>query len=227
MGRTRTDRRRSRVRTIGAGLASLALTASIAACGSESSSDANEAAGKYRVKVTNAAFPTEQRLGQTSLMRIGVRNTGEKTVPAVAVTISIAGREGQTSSLPFGIHDPQPELAQADRPVWVVAEGYPHLDGSSKKGGAETSSRKTFDFGSLKPGETVEGVWKLSAVKPGRFTVLYGVDAGLSASARAVTSAGVRPGGSFVVQVTKKTPNTVVTDSGQVVEIGKAKGTGK
>jgi hypothetical protein len=179
------------------------------------------------MKVTNAAFPTEQRLGQTSLLRIGVQNTGDKTVPAVAVSISIAGKEGQTSALPFGIHDPQPELAQADRPVWVLAEGYPQLANTGKKAGAETSGRKTFDFGTLKPGRTVEGVWKLSAVKPGSFTILYGVEAGLSGSARAETSAGVKPGGSFVVQVTKRNPNTVVTDSGEVVEIGKSNGSGK
>jgi hypothetical protein len=159
-------------------------------------------------------------------MRIGVRNTGKKTVPALIVTISIAGKEGQTSSLPFGIHDPQPELAQADRPVWVLAEGYPQLAGTGKKAGAETSGKKTFDFGSLKPGSSVEGVWKLSAVKPGKFTVLYGVEAGLSGSAKAET-AGVKPGGSFVVQVTNQTPNTIVTDSGQVVEIGKGQGSGQ
>ena len=43
-----------------------------------SSSDANEPAGTYRVKVTDGEFPTEQRLGQTSLMQLGVRNTGEQ-----------------------------------------------------------------------------------------------------------------------------------------------------
>jgi hypothetical protein len=156
-------------------------------------------------------------------MRIGLRNPGKKTIPAVTVTISIAGKEGQTSSLPFGIHDPQPELAQADRPVWVLAEGYPHLASTQKKAGAETSGKKTFDFGSLKPGRSVEGIWKLSAVRPGKFTVLYGVEAGLSGSAKAESS-GVKPGGSFVVEVTKKRPNTIVTDSGEVVEIGRSKG---
>jgi hypothetical protein len=204
-----------------------ALAASALACGSGSSSDSNEPAGKYRVEVTRAVFPTKQDVGQTSLMNIAVRNTGKKTVPAVTVTVSIAGRKGRTSSLPFAIHDPQPELAQADRPVWVLAEGYPRIDGSAKSGGAETASKKTFDFGPLSPGFTVEGVWKLSAVRPGHFTVLYVVGAGLTSSAKAETSSGVRPGGSFAVYITKETPNTVVTDSGQVVEIGKAKGSAK
>jgi hypothetical protein len=226
LGGTRTNRRRnSRIRAIGAGLASLALAASLAACGSETSSDANEAEGSYEMKVVKATFPTDQHLGQTSLMKVAVRNTGDKAVPAVAITVSVAGKEGQTSALPFGIRDPQPDLAQPDRPVWVLAEGYPKTASTTtKRGGATSSSRKTFDFGSLKPGATVEGIWKLSAVKPGRFTVLYGVDAGLSGAAKAKTAAGVAPGGSFKVDVSKAPVNTEVTDSGEVVEIGSNQG---
>jgi hypothetical protein len=199
------------------------LATTVAACGGGSSSDANEHAGDYQVKVVNAQFPTKQHLGQTSLLQIGVRNTGNKTVPAVAVTISIGGKEGQTSSLPFGIHDPQPELAQPDRPVWVLSEGFPKLVGSEEPGGATTSGHKTFDFGALKPGKTVEAVWKLSAVKGGRYTLLYGVEAGLSGETKAKTASGVSPGGSFVVQIEQRPAATEVTDSGQIVEIGKPK----
>ena len=54
--------------------------------------------------------------------------------------------------------------------------------------------------------------------------MLYGVDAGLGGEAKAETDTGVQPGGSFKVQVTKATPNTEVTDSGEVVEIGKGQG---
>src|SRR5262245_27769927 len=216
-------RRHSRVRTIGAGLAALVLAASLAACGGSSSSE-EEPSGKYQVEVTGAKFPTEQRLGQTSLMRIGVRNSGEKTIPALGVTITIAGQEGETSSLPFGIRDPQPGIAQPDRPVWVLAAGYPHRGNSSKPGGTQSLSRKTFDFGPLKPGATIEGVWKLSAVKPGGYRVLYGVNAGIGGKAKAETSSGVSPGGSFVVKITRANPEVEVTDSGEVVEIGSQKG---
>jgi hypothetical protein len=209
------------------GSATLALVLSLAACGS-SSSGSDEPEGKYQMKVVKATFPTEQDLGQTSLMRIAVRNTGDRTVPAAGITVSIAGEEGQTSSLPFGIHDPQPDLAQPDRPVWVVAEGYPMASGATtKRGGATTSSRNTFDFGALKPGKTIEGIWKLSAVRAGQFTVLYGVDAGLGGKAKAETDTGVPPGGTFKVKITPVTPNVEVTDSGEVVEIGKEQGKGK
>lgn len=201
------------------GFVAVAVAVMLAACGGESSSDANEAAGTYRVRVTSASFPAEQRLGQTSLLRLDIRNSGQKTVPALAVTISVAGEEGKNSSLPFGIRDPQSGLAQPDRPVWVLAETYPRLVGSSEPGGASTSNRKTFDFGPLKPGDTTEAIWKLSAVKAGDFTLLYRIDAGLSSSVKAETDGGVAPGGSFVTEITAALPETEVTDSGEVVEI--------
>ena len=176
-GARNTWRRYSRIRVLAGLLSTLALALSLAACG-ESSSGSNEPEGSFRMRVAKAAFPTEQALGQTSQMRIAVANTGKKTVPAATVTISIAGKEGEGSTLPFRIRDPQPDLAQPDRPVWVLSEGYPKPAGAkTKRGGVTTAERKTFDFGALKPGRSVEGIWKLSAVKAGHYTVLYSVDA--------------------------------------------------
>lgn len=196
----------------------MAVAVLLAACGGESSSDSDEAAGTYDLRVTQASFPTEQRLGQTSLLQLGVRNTGEKTVPTLTVTISVAGKEGQASGLPFGISDPQPGLAQPDRPVWVLAQTYPRLAGSADPGGTSTSNSKTFAFGPLKPGETTKAVWKLSAVKAGKFTLIYDVGAGLSSEVEAQTRGGVAPGGSFVTEISAALPDTEVTDSGEVVE---------
>lgn len=196
----------------------MALTLTIAACGGESSSNADEAAGKYRVKVTESEFATSQQLGQTYLLKLGVRNMSDKTIPALTVNVSIKGKEGQGSTLPFAIHDPQPGLAQPDRPVWVLAEHYPKFAGSSAPGGAETSNQKTFDFGPLKRDASANVVWKLSAVRTGKYTLLYAIDAGLSGSAKAETGGGVAPGGSFVVEISSAERNTEVTDSGEVVE---------
>ncbi|HEY5708803.1 MAG TPA: hypothetical protein VIS51_05370 [Solirubrobacterales bacterium] len=195
-----------------------ALAISAGACGDDSSSDANEPAGKYTVEVVSAEFPARQVLGQTSLLRLGIRNTGRKTVPALAVSISIAGREGQASTLPFGIRDPQPELAQPDRPVWVLALRYPKFAGSSEPGGAGTSNPKTFAFGELKPGATANVVWKLSAVRTGRYVLRFVVDAGFGGQAKAVTAGGSEPGGSIGARIVSATPDKVVTDSGEVVE---------
>jgi hypothetical protein len=197
-------------------LAALAISAS--ACGDEPSSDANEPAGKYTVEVVSAEFPAHQVLGQTSLLRLGIRNTGRKAVPALAVSISIAGREGQASTLPFAIRDPQPELAQPDRPVWVLALRYPRFAGSSEPAGAGTSDPKTFVFGKLKPGATANAVWKLSAVRTGRYVLRFVVDAGVGGQAKAVTAGGSEPNGSIGARIVSATPDKVVTDSGEVVE---------
>jgi hypothetical protein len=215
----RRDRSRSRAGAAAAVLAAAATTLSLAACGGESSADSNEPAGAYPVKVVGAELPARQRLGQTSLMKVGVRNTGDRTLPTLTITVSIAGREGQASSLPFGYRDPEPGLAQPDRPVWVLASGYPRVAGSPARGPIEPALRKTFAFGPLKPGRTTEAIWKLSAVRAGRYSVLYDVGAGFNPEAKARTAAGTEPGGSFTARIVTPPPNVEVKDNGAVVEI--------
>ena len=217
VGGLRIHASRSRLRAATALALAALLALGATACGGESS-DANEAAGKFPVKVTKVEFPARQFLGQTSLLRMGFRNTGRKTIPALAVTISVAGRDGQASSLPFGIRDPQPGLAQPDRPVWVLALRYPKFAGSSEPGGAETSNPKTYDFGALKPGATANLVWKLSAVKTGAWALRFVVDAGLGGQAQAVTAGGERPGGSIAARIVSRTPDKEVNGAGEVVE---------
>ncbi len=199
----------------------MAVAVLLAACGGGSSSDANEHAGTYSLHVTDASFPSEQQLGETSLLRLGVRNTGKKTVPALTVSISIAGKEGADSNIAFAVREPQPGLAQPDRPAWVLAAGYPKLDGSNEPGGATTANPKTFTLGPLKPGETTTAIWKLTAVRVGHYTVTYEVGAGLSPEVKAKTSNGVAPGGSFLADISSKLPETEVTPNGEVVEIDK------
>lgn len=195
------------------------MAALLVACGGESSSDSNERAGTYKLEVVDASFPNEQFLGQTTLMKLGVRNAGDKQVPNVVVTVSVGGKAGQESSLPFGVRDPQAELAQSDRPVWVLSEHYPRFAGSTEPGGASTSNRKTFALGPLEPGATTTAVWKLSAVKAGDWQVLYRVGAGLGTQVKAETPGGGPPGGSFAATITSEPPETEVTDNGEVVQI--------
>jgi hypothetical protein len=103
----------------------------------------------------------------------------------------------------------------------VLEETYPRLHGSVDPGGASTANRKTFGFGELDPGETVRAVWKLSAVRPGKFTLLYKINAGPDGAAKATTSGGVIPGGSFTAEISERLPETEVTDNGEIVEIKK------
>lgn len=213
---------RNRSRSV-LGVVAIPLLIAVAGCGGGTSSDANQEAGKFPVEVTGAKFPTRQQLGQTSLMRIGIHNAGRKALPALAVNVTIASKEGRTSTLPFTIHDPEPGLAQPDRPVWVLAARYPRFAGSNETAGAETSNQKTFDFGPLKAGATANLVWKLSAVKTGHYVLAYSVDAGLGGQSKAETAGGATPGGSFSVQISAKPYGTEVTDNGEVVRAKKGK----
>jgi hypothetical protein len=200
------------------GSAVLALAALLSACGG-SSSDSNQGSGTYQVKVTKATFPPKQFVGQTSVMRIDVTNTGEKTVPALAITVNIEGKEGEGAQVPFAVHDPQVGLANSDRPVWVLAATYPRLLGSNDPGGATTSSPSTYSFGPVKKGQSVEAIWKLSAVRAGKYAIGYEVGAGLSGETKAETANNVSPGGTFSTEITTALPETEVNAAGKIVEI--------
>lgn len=219
LGGHRPQARRRRPRAVVAGLAAGALALGLAACGGDSSdSGPTEASASYPVRVVEAQFPKRQRLGETTLLRLGVRNEGGDAIPSLTVTFTLGGEQGEDSKLPFGFRDPQPDLAQPDRPVWVLSEGYPRPAGSPDPAGAETANRKTFDFGRVDPEETVAAVWQLSAVKAGRFELLYELGAGFGGSSTAETPSGGDAGGSFAVRISTVPPNSVVTDSGRVVE---------
>ena len=203
------------------------LAVALAACGSSGGrQDASEPSGKFPVSIVRSAFPPRQQLAQTSDLTLGVKNTGKRTVPALAVTISIAGKQGQDSMRPFSIRDPQPGLAVPDRPVWILEQDFPKLVGSSSAGGAETANLKTFDFGALKPGQTTAAIWRVTPVKPGTYTVLYRIDAGLTGKAKAITANGSPPVGSFHVKITSRPPLTRVNGNGQVVVIGSGSASG-
>jgi hypothetical protein len=143
-------------------------------------------------------------------------------VPALAITISL----DKNAVRPFSIYDKQPGLADPERPVWVLENNYPKLAGQKVSAGAETANDKTFDFGSLKPGKTVQAVWKVTPVRPGLYTIDYQVDAGLTGKAKAVTANGSPPTGSFVVKISAAPPSTGVNDQGQVVQIPTPPGVG-
>jgi len=203
------------------------LALALTACGSSGGrQDSSEPSGKFPVSIVKSAFPPRQQLAQTSDLTLGVKNTGKRTVPELAVTISIAGKQGQDSMQPFSVRDPQPGLAVPDRPVWILEQDFPKLVGSSAPGGAETANFKTFDFGPLKPGDTTAAIWRVSAVKPGTYTVLYRIDAGLTGKAKAITADGSPPVGSFHVKITSQPPLTGVNGKGQVVIIGSGGGGG-
>ena len=58
----------------------------------------------------------------------------------------------------------------------------------------EPRTRRPLTSAPLKKGATANVVWKLSAVKAGNYTLLYGIEAGLSGKTKAETGGGVSPG---------------------------------
>src|SRR5688572_27343748 len=67
-------------------LAGLAL----AGCGSERQ-DADEPEGEFTLEVVEATFPERQTTAQHAVMRIAVRNTYDRDLPNLAVTIATEG----------------------------------------------------------------------------------------------------------------------------------------
>jgi hypothetical protein len=200
------------------------MVAGLAACGGGERQDEDEPSGEFPVEIVTSKFSTRQRLAQTSFLRLGVHNSGDKTIPNLAITIHV----DPDAIRPFSIRDPQKNLAAPDRPVWILENEYPKLAApggslseldSAPTAGAETANSKTFAFGPVGPGDGVDAVWKVTPVRAGDYTLHYQVDAGLAGKAEAITSDDSPPTGEFAVRISSIPPQTRVNDQGQVVQI--------
>jgi hypothetical protein len=223
------------------GVAVALAAVGVAACGGERQ-DANEPEGNFPVQVVSASFPSKQKLAQNTNLTLSVANTGDKTIPDLAITIfttseastgessststgtTTTAQAGSSDSLPtaqgsFSTRSDQQGLAIPFRPVWILETGYPKLAGETASAGAEAAQTDTFSFGSLAANETRAMVWNVTPVQAGTYTVHYRVAAGLQGKAKAVTADGSVPEGEFVVRISSAPPQTRVTDSGKVVPI--------
>ena len=210
------------VRARGVAVAVIAIIASGAsACGDDAErQDADEPAGDFPVEVTSAKFPTDQRLAQTSDLELEIENAGDEDVPDLAVTIFTGD---QPSSGSFSVRSDQPGLADPNRPVWILENGFPKLVTPQVKdletappAGAEAAQTNTFSFGAVPPGESKDIVWRVTPVQAGTYTVHYELAAGLNGKAKAVTRDGGPVEGEFVVTITDKPPQARVNSAGEV-----------
>ena len=225
---------------VGIGIAVALTAAGVASCGG-ARQDANEPEGDFPVQITSANFPSKQQLAQNTNLTLSVANTGDKTIPDLAITIftspnastngsgsastttttgtGTTAQELPTSQGSFSVRSEQQGLAIPFRPVWILEEGFPKLAGQSASAGAEAAQTDTFSFGSLASNQTRDMVWNVTPVQAGTYTVHYRVAAGLQGKARAVTADGSIPEGEFVVRISSAPPQTRVNDAGQVVPI--------
>jgi hypothetical protein len=172
----------------------------VAGCGGGERQDENEPSGSFPVDV-QASFAKTQALAAQEDFKVVVRNTGDKAVPNVAVTVdSFADRSKQQG------------LADPERPIWIVDEG--------PKGGI-TSYTNTWALGELAAGASKTFVWKVTPVRSGTHTVKYRVAAGLDGKAKAVSPSGSSPEGQFVVDVSDQPAEASVDpETGDVVREG-------
>jgi hypothetical protein len=223
---------------IGIGVLGALLAAGVASCGG-SRQDANEPEGNFPVSIVSADFPSKQQLAQNTNLTLSVENSGDRSIPDLAITIfttsnattsestTTTGTTGTTSTaeeLPtsqgsFSVRSEQEGLAIPFRPVWILEEGFPKLEGQAASAGAEAAQTDTYAFGELAAHQSKQIVWNVTPVQAGTYTVHYRVAAGLEGKAKAVTADGSVPEGEFVVRISSAPPQTRVDDSGKVVPI--------
>jgi hypothetical protein len=201
-----------------------ALSIAVSACGDDKQrQDADEPSGDFPVSVSAAKFPTDQRLAQTSDLRLEIENTGSDQVPDLAVTIWTGDEKGGGS---FAVASDQPGLSDPNRPVWILENGYPKLASNAGEdvadldaapaGGADVAQTDTFAFGPLEPGDSKDIVWRVTPVQAGTYTLHYELAAGLNGKAKAVAEDGSPVEGEFVVTITDKPARATVGANGDV-----------
>ena len=120
----------------------------IAGCGgSEPRQDENEEEADYPVEVTVAEFAPKQRLAETTDLELAFRNSGDETIPNLAVTIYTGDEKADGA---FNVRSEQEGLADPNRPVWILENDYPKIleDGATHQGPrlrADRGSRDVLD----------------------------------------------------------------------------------
>ena len=78
----------------------LALCAvGLVACGGGERQDEDEPEGEFPVEITAAEFPAKQSLAETKDLLLSVQNTGEDTVPNLAITIFTVANEDNATEV--------------------------------------------------------------------------------------------------------------------------------
>jgi hypothetical protein len=181
-----------------------AVLLALAGCGGERQ-DADEPEGEYTLQVLDASFPARQTTAQPSTMRLSVRNTDDRELPNLAVTVQTEPARGAAAAA-FAVASDDSRLADPNRPVWILDRG---------PEGGESAHTNTWALGPMFPGQTRDIEFKLTAVRPGSYTVNYRVSPGLNG--KAVAANGQRTTGSFQVTISDEPVPARVGPRGQIV----------
>jgi hypothetical protein len=186
----------------------------ISACGGGDRQDKNEPKGNFQVDVLDATFPTKQKLAKKSELVIKVKNSGDKAVPNIALTVN-----------GFDERKNNPDLADPTRPVFVIngvpkqIGGFPESKDASPPG-CDTAYVNTWACGELGVGKIKTFKWSVTAARAGPYKISYVVAAGLNGKAKAVDANGTRPTGVFKGTISDTPPETRVADDGHTIVSG-------
>jgi len=167
-----------------------AATLLLTGCGDDDSNDE----AKYTVEIADVDFPERQRLAEQSTFTIVVKNSGDETIPNLAVTLHGLGER---------------DADNPRRSLWVI---------DTPPRGAVTASSDTWAAGRVEPGESTTLRWVVTPIEPGSRTLSYEIDGGLKGDVRATLANGAPPHGSIAVRVTDKAPKARVDPrTGEVI----------
>jgi hypothetical protein len=164
-------------------IASLAAGALLVGCGAGPRQDASEPKGNFPVSAS-ASWSTSQHLAQHSQLVIKATNTGNKTVPDIAVTIcnvtcsysasALNNGEG-TSVEAFAYKLNMPNLANSSRPVWVVDQApgprgapCPSVNANGEPNGSYDNNYSACTGGQGGAVTAYDNTWALGSLAPGQ-----------------------------------------------------------
>jgi hypothetical protein len=177
----------------------------VVGCGGERQ-DANEPDGKFTLEIVKASFPAKQTTAQHSTLRLQVRNTDDRDLPNLAVTVETEPSTRGAAPTAFGQASDDARLADSNRPIWIV---------DREPEGGESAYTNTWALGRVVPGETKDLEWRLTAVRPGTYTINYRIAPGLNG--KAVPANGQKVSGSFDVTISDEPVPARVNSKGEVV----------
>jgi hypothetical protein len=174
-----------------------------AGCGDERQ-DAGAPSGEFGLDVTAASFPARQRVAEPATLRLRVRNTGDRAVPDLTVTVETAPGDGG-APVAFAQAVDDPAQASPARPVWILDEG---------PVGGDSAYTNTWAVGPLAAGKARTVQWRLTAARTGRYTVAWRLAPALEGD---VELRGERTRGEFEVTIADDPVPARVNDEGDVV----------